>query len=116
MYIFAVAPTTESLTFKRDPPKPAELKRKGMIILRVKQAVKDDNGDYKEINLKNIEDEIIFMEFNKNILENIHMVCNEVYMPIMANPLNMVGMSDLVSKDLMDKFHVFLAHTYVTIG
>jgi dynein heavy chain len=25
-------------------------------------------------------------------------------------------MSELVSKDLMDKFHNFLAHTYVTIG
>ena len=37
-------------------------------------------------------------------------------MPVMSNPLNMMGWSDLVSKDLMDKFHVFLAHTYVTIG
>ena len=37
-------------------------------------------------------------------------------MPVLGNPLNMVGWSDLVSKDLMDKFHGFLAHTYVTIG
>ena len=29
---------------------------------------------------------------------------------------NQVGWSDLVSKDLMEKFHHFLAHTYVTIG
>ena len=28
----------------------------------------------------------------------------------------MIGWSDLVSKDLMDKFNTFLAHTYVTIG
>jgi len=35
---------------------------------------------------------------------------------VLGNPLNMMGWSDLVSKDLMDKFHVFLAHTYVTIG
>jgi dynein heavy chain len=28
----------------------------------------------------------------------------------------MIGWSDLVTKDLMDKFHVFLAHTYVTLG
>jgi len=27
-----------------------------------------------------------------------------------------VGWSDLQSKDLMDKFHSFLAHIYVTIG
>ena len=37
-------------------------------------------------------------------------------MPVLANPLNQIGVSDLVSKDLMDKFHNFLAHTYVTIG
>jgi dynein heavy chain, axonemal len=35
---------------------------------------------------------------------------------VLSNPLNLIGMSDLVSKDLMDKFHTFLAHTYVTIG
>lgn len=37
-------------------------------------------------------------------------------MPVLANPLNQIGGSDLVSKDLMDKFHNFLAHTFVTIG
>jgi dynein heavy chain len=56
------------------------------------------------------------MELNKQILENLYWICQEVYMPVMSNPLNMMGWSDLVSKDLMDKFHVFLAHTYVTIG
>ena len=30
-------------------------------------------------------------------------------------PLNQVNLSDLVSKDLMEKFHTFLAYTYVTI-
>jgi len=37
-------------------------------------------------------------------------------MPVLGNPLNMIHVSDLVTKDLMDKFHVFLAETYVTIG
>jgi dynein heavy chain len=37
-------------------------------------------------------------------------------MPMLGNPLNMIGWSDLVSQDLMDRFHIFLAHTYVTIG
>jgi dynein heavy chain len=35
---------------------------------------------------------------------------------VLGNPLNQVGWSDLVSKDLMDKFHSFLAYTVVTIG
>jgi dynein heavy chain len=66
--------------------------------------------------MKNIDEEVIFMELNKQILENLHLICNEVFMSVLGNPLNMVGWSDLVSKDLMDKFHGFLAHTYVTIG
>jgi dynein heavy chain, axonemal len=37
-------------------------------------------------------------------------------MPMLGNPLNMIGWSDLVSQDLMDRFYIFLAHTYVTIG
>jgi dynein heavy chain len=68
------------------------------------------------ITMDNIDKEVIFMEANKNILENLYLVCNEVYLPVLSNPLNMMGWSDLVSKDLMDKFHGFLAHTYVTIG
>ena len=35
---------------------------------------------------------------------------------MLGNPLNQIGLSDLVSKDLMEKFHSFLAYTYVTIG
>ena len=68
------------------------------------------------IDASNAEKELVFMELNKNILENMYLLCNEVYMPVMSNPLNMAGWSDLVSKDLMDKFHGFLAHLYVTIG
>lgn len=37
-------------------------------------------------------------------------------MPVLGNPLNQQGWSDLVSKDLMDKFHNFIAYTQVTIG
>ena len=37
-------------------------------------------------------------------------------MPVLGNPHNQIGWSDLVSKDLMEKFHSFLANTYVTIG
>ena len=37
-------------------------------------------------------------------------------MPVLGNPVNQIGWSDLVSKDLMEKFQSFLAYTYVTIG
>jgi dynein heavy chain len=34
----------------------------------------------------------------------------------MQNPDNQTGWSDLVTKDLMDKFNNFIAQNYVTIG
>lgn len=39
-----------------------------------------------------------------------------MFLPVLGNPLNQIGWSDLVTKDLMEKFHSFLAFTYVTIG
>jgi dynein heavy chain len=63
-----------------------------------------------------IEKEVVFMELNRPILENLYNTCFEVFLPVLGNPMNQIGWSDLVSKDLMDKFHQFLAHTYVTIG
>ncbi len=37
-------------------------------------------------------------------------------MPVLNNPLNQQGWSDLVSKDLLDKLHFFLSNVQVTIG
>ena len=39
-----------------------------------------------------------------------------MFSPLLSNPLNQLGWSDLVCKDLMEKFNNFLAHTNVTIG
>jgi dynein heavy chain len=73
-------------------------------------------GEIEKIDESNIATELVFMEINRSILENLYQISNEVFMPILGNPKNMMGWSDLVSKDLMDKMHVYLAHTFVTIG
>ena len=65
------------------------------------QPARDANGVDIIITEANVDQEVIFMELSKNVLENLYSMCNEVYMPVLANPLNMVGMSDLVSKDLI---------------
>jgi dynein heavy chain len=110
MFLFAI-PAGEMVHFQSEPPAPERIKKKVLLILRARS--KKEAG---EINADNIDKEVIFMEINRQILENLYLVCNDVYMPVLGNPLNMIGWSDLVSQDLMDRFHVFLAHTYVTIG
>lgn len=56
------------------------------------------------------------MEIKKGVLENMSIICKDVFLPILSNPLNQEDWSDLLSKDLMDKFNHFLAQVYVTIG
>jgi dynein heavy chain len=114
MFLFAIQTGAEAVLFQTEPPTADRIKKKVLLVLRARPPPK--GGDPLTIDETNVDKEVIFMEINKQILENLYLVCNEVYMPVLGNPLNMVGWSDLVSKDLMDKFHVFLAHTYVTIG
>jgi dynein heavy chain len=99
--------------YTSEPPAPELIVgKKSLLVLKVRTGT-DDAG---EIDASNVSREVIFMEINKKILENLFAICNEVYLPVLGNPLNMIGWSDLVTKDLMDKFHVFLNHTYVTLG
>jgi len=109
-FIFAQA-NGDVVKYLNTPPPPDSIKKKCLLILKTRTG-----SEVPEITDENIDREIIIMEINKKILENLYLICNEVYMPVLGNPLNMIGWSDLVTKDLMDKFHVFLAHTYVTLG
>lgn len=52
----------------------------------------------------------------QNLLEHMYMFCNEILGPVMQNPDNQIGWSDLVTKDLMDRFNNFVAQNYVMIG
>lgn len=112
-FLFVVAVGAENLAMSLEPPTADKMKKKILLVLRARTPTKNEPIT---IDASNAEKELVFMELNKNILENMYLLCNEVYMPVMSNPLNMAGWSDLVSKDLMDKFHGFLAHLYVTIG
>lgn len=52
---------------------------------------------------------VTFMEMNRTILENVQALAGEVFLPVLKNSKNQAKWSELVSKDLMDKFNVFLA-------
>jgi hypothetical protein len=113
MFLFAYQ-KGNSVSYLQETPKPEEIKKKCVLIIRARSKKELEGGG--ELDEKNINKEVVFMEINKEILGNLHGICSGVYMPILGNPLNMIGWSDLVSQDLMDRFYVFMAHTYVTIG
>jgi len=50
------------------------------------------------------------------LLEHFYSVFNEIMAPVMQNPDNQIGWTDLVSKDLMEKFNNYIAQIYVLMG
>lgn len=109
-FLFVNPTGAASLSFSVEPPNQANIKRKALIVIKARQETKEAGFP------GGIENEIVFMEINKPILDNLYNLCYDVFLPVLGNPMNQIGWSDLVSKDLMDKFHSFLAHTFVTIG
>jgi dynein heavy chain len=112
MFLFAIAEKADVVSFKTSPPAPESIKKKALLCLRVRGTQKEE----VIIDEHNVTSEVIFMELSRDVLANLYLICHDVYLPVLGNPLNVMDMSELVSKDLMDKFHIFLAHTYVTIG
>lgn len=59
---------------------------------------------------------LVYLEINKNILQTLHLLLGEVYLPILQNPSNQIGWTELISKDLMERLNNFVAQIYLVIG
>jgi dynein heavy chain len=65
---------------------------------------------------QNITKDVVLLEMTRNLLEHLYSVFNEIMSPIMQNPANQAGWTDLVTKDLMEKFNNYVAQVYVMMG
>lgn len=91
--------------------------KKRLLVIKARSAQGDpEEGEELVAFPTGIENEVIFMELTNKTLANLYSTCQEIFLPVLGNPLNQIGWSDLVSKDLMDRFHQFLANTEVTLG
>ena len=73
------------------------------------------NSPPSRLDLENIP-LITHLEIGTNPLKYLHTLSNEVFVPILQNPGNQKGWTDLISKDLMEKLNTFNANMYLTIG
>jgi dynein heavy chain len=102
-------PGAETVTANStDFPTAAQIKKKVMVMHRAKPEC--------EITEQNLAGNVVLLELTKNIMDMLHAYCHSVYLSTLLNPSNQRGWSDLISKDLMDKYHVFLANLHVTAG
>jgi dynein heavy chain len=111
-----------------DLPSPAQLKKKIIACVRAQPEV--------EITKESIDSQVVLLELalkgtignrsttsvndasaaDGGVMDMLNTYCHSVYLSILTNPQNLRGWSDLISKDLMDKYHVFLANLHVTVG
>jgi len=105
---FALLGTSDSVDlYFEQIPQINKLKRKGVVIMKL---------FYEPITKMNVQREVTFIELTRNIFDNIYGVFNEIMGPAMQNPENQAGWTDLVSKDLMEKFNNYVAQVYVIMG
>lgn len=68
-FMFAVQASSDSVTFQTDVPQLDKLKKKVILIVKARQ---DKNV---EITDANIGKEVMMMEVNRQILENLYLIC-----------------------------------------
>ena len=107
-YLMLIPTGADSLTITPNIPSPSSVRRKCILVYKTVRGISIDDK---------FSENLAFMEISKSALETMSLTCQEVFLPVLANPINQQGWSDLVSKDLIEnKFHNFLSNIYVTIG
>jgi len=69
-----------------------------------------------ELTKENMKTSTVIFELSRGVMDLLSSYCYSIYMSMLLNPANQAGWSDLISKDLMDKYWVFLANLHVTVG
>lgn len=102
-------PTADSvIANSSDFPTVAQMKKKVIAMHRAKRGI--------EISKDNLAESVVILELSKNVLDLMNSYCHSIYHSTLMNPANQRGWSELISKDLMDKYHIFLANLHVTVG
>lgn len=99
--------SADSCVLQVECPKPEKFRRKGLYILKLTS---------DPITTKNITKDVVFLEMTRNILEHLYDMFYEVMAPVLQNPNNQQGWTDLVTKDLMEKFNNYVAQVFVMMG
>ena len=58
----------------------------------------------------------LFIELSKKTLNEMYILCNDIFFPLLTQNVQQPDTSELISKELMEKFHNFLSHFYVALG
>ena len=69
-----------------------------------------------ELSPENVDRAVIYGDFGDVPLEHLSVLANEVFLPMLTNPANQVGWPEVITKEVVENLHKFIANVYVTIG
>ena len=69
-----------------------------------------------QVTIEEIDKLILLNDIHTSPLEQLNTLSQEVFFPLIANTENQEGWPEVISKEITDNFHRFLANSYITIG
>lgn len=97
----------DNAQLKTECPEPSKFKNKGMVCYRLTSEI---------LTVDTIQTSLVFLELTKEVHQHCYLLFKEVLGPVFQNPNNQKGWTDLITKDLMEKYNNFIAQTFVMIG
>eukprot|EP00227_Mantoniella_beaufortii_P011774 CAMPEP_0197579874 /NCGR_PEP_ID=MMETSP1326-20131121/3768_1 /TAXON_ID=1155430 /ORGANISM="Genus nov. species nov., Strain RCC2288" /LENGTH=4505 /DNA_ID=CAMNT_0043143449 /DNA_START=243 /DNA_END=13760 /DNA_ORIENTATION=+ len=86
---------------------PEKFKKKTLCFLKLNQCA---------VTPGNVNKEVIYGDFGDVPLEHLSVLAQEVFLPMLCNPRNQVGWPEVITKEVVENLHKFIANVYVTIG
>lgn len=97
----------DNVSVANSVPKVLTGKTKGLLFLKLQSGTLDE---------KSMGKEVLMLELTRSALADLEGLLEEVYRPLLSNPVNQEGWGDVASKETVDKLHNFLAATTITLG
>jgi dynein heavy chain, axonemal len=104
--LYIVLNNKDDLTADNSPPVSLGKKKSLYFLKTISSSVNDSN----------LKTAVVCGEMGAPPLEQLLTVAQEVYFPLLTNPKNQEGWPEVITKEITENLHKFLANLYVTIG
>jgi dynein heavy chain len=61
-----------------------------------------------------VDQEVIYGDFGNVPLEHLSVLAETVFLPMLTNPKNQVGWPEVITKEVVENLHKFIANVSVT--
>jgi len=105
--VFCLLQGADSAVLTIECPDPAKLKKKGVVCYCLTD---------EPLTKETVQQSLVFLELTRDVHQHCYLLFQEVLGPVFQNTENQKGWTDLITKDLMEKYNNFIAQTFVMIG